>query len=172
MQASKGLQQRITLSEFTTVIYNEFPRRSRTLCACQVCDWQEWPRVAQGDTPLKADRDEYKWAREAMQGHSAYRRPKTPAKKPIRLIDVLGVILVGMSLAFIALAMFKQGRDMNKYIVEYINPELCEGDGMACRWRRTSESSQKAVDTLRKMFDDVITIRTVSLIIDMKGEWK
>lgn len=61
---------------------------------------------------------------------------------------------------------------MNKYIVEYINPELFDGAGMACRWHCTSESSQTAVDTLRKMFDDVITIRTVSLIIDMKGEWK
>lgn len=56
---------------------------------------------------MRADRDEYKWVREAMQGHSAYRRPKAPAKKPIRLVDVLGVILVGVSLAFIALAMFK-----------------------------------------------------------------
>lgn len=61
---------------------------------------------------------------------------------------------------------------MNKYIVEYLNPELCDGDGMVCRWHCSSGSSQQAVNTLRKMFEDNIEVRSVSLIIDMKGEWK
>ena len=54
------------------------------------------------------DRDEYKWVRDITSGHNSYRRPVLQNKKrSFRLVDFLGIVLVGVSLAFIALAMFK-----------------------------------------------------------------
>lgn len=57
---------------------------------------------------MRADRDEYKWIREATAGQKILN--KRLVRKPkfsLRLVDFLGILLVGISLAFIALAMFK-----------------------------------------------------------------
>lgn len=56
---------------------------------------------------MRHNRDEYKWMRDAMVGQKSRNKPLPVHKKPVRLSDVLGVILVGVSLAFIALAMFR-----------------------------------------------------------------
>lgn len=57
---------------------------------------------------MKADRDEYKWVRDAMVGQKSRNKPyKREPKWSLRLVDFLGIVLVGVSLAFIALAMFK-----------------------------------------------------------------
>lgn len=57
---------------------------------------------------MRHDRDEYKWARDAMVGQKSRNKPYP--KKPkfsLRLVDFLGIVLVGVSLAFIAASMFK-----------------------------------------------------------------
>ena len=57
---------------------------------------------------MRHDRDEYKWVRDITSGHNSYRRPVLqPKKRTLRLVDFLGIVLVGVSLAFIALTMFK-----------------------------------------------------------------
>ena len=53
------------------------------------------------------DRDDYKWVRDITSGHNSYTKPLPLKKRGMRLVDFLGVVLVGVSLAFIALAMFK-----------------------------------------------------------------
>ncbi len=53
-------------------------------------------------------RDEYKWVRDTLANHIHHtNRPIPLKKKGLKLSTFLGVVLVGVSLAFIALAMFK-----------------------------------------------------------------
>lgn len=56
----------------------------------------------------RTDRDEYRWVRETL-AHPIHHtsRPIPLKKRGMKLVHFLGVILVGVSLAFIALAMFK-----------------------------------------------------------------
>lgn len=64
-------------------------------------------------------------------------------------------------------------REGNRYIVVYHNAELCDGDGMTCRFDTYAPSAQDAVNTLRHVYGEAVaTVKEVYLLTDMAGEWK